>query len=146
MLKIATGTLAFPLWLRVKTHLVSIVEFAFEARTYYVKALNTLGRPVQIASSVNGVPIRLTEERWAHIVENKPYMRAYYEKVLATVENPTWVLRGYAGALIAVQCLSRRQFLNVVYREVSRHDGFVITAFVSRTVERRNTIWPKGRR
>jgi len=29
--------------------------------------------PVEIAYSVNGVPVRLTEERWGHIVENKPY-------------------------------------------------------------------------
>jgi hypothetical protein len=51
---------------------------------------------VDIATSVNGIPIRLTEERWAHIVENKPYMRAYYEKILIAIENPTWILRGYA--------------------------------------------------
>ena len=69
---------------------------------------------MDIAYSVNGVPIRLTEERWTHIVENKPYMKAYYAKVLATIENPTWILRGYAGALVAVLSLNRRQFLNVV--------------------------------
>jgi hypothetical protein len=101
---------------------------------------------VEIAHSVNGVPIRLPEERWLHIVENKPYMRAYYERVLTAVENPSRVLRGYAGALIAVLPIGRRQFLNVVYREVSRQDGFIITAFVSRTINRSNTIWPKERR
>lgn len=101
---------------------------------------------MEIAYSVNGVPIRLTEERWAHIIENKPYMRAYYEKVLLAVENPTWVLRGYAGAMIAVLSIGRRQFLNVIYREVSRKDGFIITSFVSRTINRSNTIWPKEKR
>jgi hypothetical protein len=39
------------------------------------------------------------EERWAHIVDNKRYMRAYYAKVLATIENPNWVVRGYAGRI-----------------------------------------------
>ena len=58
------------------------------------------GDSVDIATSVGGIPIRLTEERWVHIVENKPYMRAYYEKVLVTIENPSWILRGYAGALV----------------------------------------------
>jgi len=100
---------------------------------------------VEIAYSVNGVPVRLTEERWGHIVENKPYMKAYYERVLATVENPTWILRGYGGALIAVLSLGRRQFLNVLYREVSRQDGFIITAFVSRRINRGDIIWPKER-
>jgi hypothetical protein len=100
---------------------------------------------VDIATSVNGIPIRLTEERWLHIVENKPYMRAYYEKILVTIENPTWILRGYAGALVAVLSLGKRRFLNVVYREISRNDGFVITAFVSVKVNKENLIWPKER-
>ena len=79
---------------------------------------------MDIAHSVNRVPIRLTEERWAHIVENKPYMSAYYGKVLAAIENPTFVLRGYGGAFVAVLSVSRRLFLNVVYREISRQDWF----------------------
>ena len=100
---------------------------------------------MDIAYSVNGVPIRLTEERWAHIVYNKPYMRARYGIVLAAVEGPTWVLRGYAGALIAVLSIGRRQFLNVVYCEISRDDGFIITAFISRKINKGNVIWPKER-
>jgi hypothetical protein len=47
-----------------------------------------------IAYSINGVPIRLTDERWAHIARNKPYMLSYRELVLETIERPTWVLRG----------------------------------------------------
>ena len=100
---------------------------------------------MDIASSVNGIPIRLTEERWAHIVENKPYMRAYYERVLIAIEEPTWILRGYAGTLVAILSLGKRRFLNVVYREISRNDGFVITAFVSPRVNKENRIWPKER-
>jgi hypothetical protein len=54
---------------------------------------------VDLARSINGVPIRLTEERWKHIIRNKPYMLSYREQVLAAIEHPTWVLRGYAGGL-----------------------------------------------
>lgn len=97
---------------------------------------------MDIAYSVNGVPIRFTEERWYYVVSNKPYMEAHYENVLEAIENPTWILRGYAGALVAVLSLARRNYLHVVYREVSPHDGFVITAFLSRKVNRRMTIWP----
>lgn len=100
---------------------------------------------MDIATSVNGIPIRLTEERWAHIVENKPYMRAYYERVLIAIEEPTWILRGYTGTLVAILSLGKRRFLNVVYREISRNDGFVITAFVSPRVNKENRIWPKER-
>lgn len=99
----------------------------------------------ETAYSVNGVPIRLTEERWEHIVGNKPYMEAYYEKVLDAIEQPTWVLRGYAGTLVAILTLGRQQYLHVVYREVSRKDGFIITAFIARKVNRELIVWPKRR-
>ncbi len=98
---------------------------------------------MDIAYSVNGVPIRLTEERWEHIVSNKPYMGSYYEKVLEAIENPIWILRGYAGAIVAVLSIARRNYLHVVYREVSPDDGFIITAFLSTKVNRRTIIWPR---
>jgi hypothetical protein len=90
---------------------------------------------VDIAYSVNGVPIRLTEERWQHIVSNKPYMEAYYENVLDAIERPTRILRGYTGALVAVLTLGKQQYLHVVYRELGRKDGFIITAFIARKVK-----------
>ena len=93
--------------------------------------------------SVNGVPIRLTQERWEHIVSNKPYMEAYYERVLNTVERPTWVLQGYAGALAAVLTLGKQRYLHVIYRELDRNDGFIITAFIARKVNKRAIVWPK---
>jgi len=95
--------------------------------------------------SVNGVPIRLTQERWEHIVSNKPYMETYYERVLDAVEHPTWVLRGYAGALAAVLTLGKKGYLHVVYRELDPNDGFIITAFISRKVNKRVIVWPKKR-
>jgi len=68
-------------------------------------------------------------------------MSSYYEKMLEAIENPTWILRGYAGTLVAVLSLGRRSYLHVVYREVSQEDGFIITAFFSRKVNKRMIIW-----
>ena len=98
---------------------------------------------MDLAYSVNGVPIRLTEERWEHVVSNKPYMGSYYERVLDAVERPTWILQGYARALVAVLTLGRQRYLHVVYRELNREDGFIITAFISRKVNRNAIVWPK---
>ncbi len=100
---------------------------------------------MEFTYSINGVPIRLTDERWEHIVSNKPYMAAYYGKVLDAVEQPTWILQGYAGALVAVLTLGKQKYLHVVYRERNREDGFIITAFISRKVNRRAVIWPRKR-
>jgi len=97
---------------------------------------------VEIAFSINDVPIRLTDERWNHIVSNKPYMHDYESVVLKAVAEPVVILRGYAGSLIAVLPLGRDRFLHVVYKEVNRDDGFVVTAFVARKYRRNQVIWP----
>jgi hypothetical protein len=40
---------------------------------------------MDIAISKAGVPIRLTDERWYHIVENHDDLAGYYDEVLMTV-------------------------------------------------------------
>ena len=39
------------------------------------------------AYSVNGVPIRLTHERWFHIIENHDDLASYFYEVLDTIEK-----------------------------------------------------------
>jgi len=99
---------------------------------------------MEIAYSVNGIPIRLMEERWQHIIDNKPYMMGYDDIILDVIENPIWILRGYAGALIAVQPASRRRYLHVIYKEVSQDDGFIITAYIARKLNRKMIIWSQN--
>jgi glyoxylase-like metal-dependent hydrolase (beta-lactamase superfamily II) len=93
------------------------------------------------AYSVNDVPIHLTEERWDHITDRRPYMTSYYDETLDAVERPTWVLPGHRGGLIAVRNIGRFKYLHVVYREVSLEDGFIVTAYVARKVNKRRAIW-----
>src|SRR6266581_1616604 len=95
------------------------------------------------AISVAGVPIRLTHERWFHIVENHDDVAGYYDDVLATIENPDVVLRGYRGTLIAVRNYGRRRYLMVVYRQVSADDGFIITAYFTSKLDRKQVVWRK---
>lgn len=98
---------------------------------------------MEVVYSINGVPIRLTAERWEHIVSNKPYMYSYEDALLQAIEQPSVVLRGYAGSLIAVLALSRDNYLHVVYKEVNDEDGFVVTAYVARKYNRDQVIWPR---
>ena len=58
---------------------------------------------MDIVKSINGVPIRLTEERWVHIIENHDDMAGYYDEVLSVVENPDYIIKGYKDALIALK-------------------------------------------
>lgn len=96
---------------------------------------------MDIAYSVEGVPIRLTTERWLHIVENHDEMAGYYDDVLNTIENPEWVLPGHKGSLIAVRNYGRKQYLMVIYRQISKEDGFVITSFFTEQIDRGNVLW-----
>lgn len=94
-----------------------------------------------IADSVNGVPIRLTDERWEHILYRKPDMASFIETVLDAVGDPEYILRGYKGTLIAVVHLGERSYLNVVYRELSQRDGFIITARIESQLHKSKIIW-----
>ena len=96
---------------------------------------------LDVAYSVNGVPIRLTDERWEHIVDRKPHERFDAESVLDTVEQPTYILRGQSGALVAVKPFGRSKYLHVAYRELTENDGFIITAFTRERVNKRQIIW-----
>ncbi len=52
---------------------------------------------MEVAYSIGGVPIRLTEERWSHIVENHDEMLDRADDVLQVVAAPEWITRGNAG-------------------------------------------------
>ena len=99
---------------------------------------------MDVARSKNNVLIRLTEERWLHITEEHSEMAGYYFEVLETVEEPEVIYEGKAGECIAVREVEKGKYILVVYRELSKEDGFVITAFLTkrrRQLERRRKIW-----
>lgn len=98
-----------------------------------------------IALSVNNIPIRLTDERWRHIVENHDDMAGYFDTVLKTVEDPDYIIKGYGGALIALHEVNRKKYLGVVYKEFN-DDGFVITAYFTRKIklESEEIVWKKN--
>lgn len=94
-----------------------------------------------IADSVNGVPIRLTDERWEHILYRRPEMASFIEVVLDAVGYPEYILRGFKGTLIAVVHLGERFYLNVVYQELSQTDGFIITTRIEQRLDKSKIIW-----
>ncbi|HEY6229691.1 MAG TPA: hypothetical protein VIW64_00380 [Pyrinomonadaceae bacterium] len=96
-----------------------------------------------IADSVNGVPIRLTGERWEHIVDSHPELASYRETVLDAVEKPDYILASRRGALAAVVVLGRRAFLHVFYVEKGRRDGFILSALVEDKMDKARIVWRK---
>lgn len=100
---------------------------------------------MEVAHSTNHVPIRLSPDRWAHIVEHHDDLAGYRDSIVDTIENPEAIARGKTGELLALKSVDDRTLV-VVYREASKSDGFVITAFFTTQPERirkRGLVWPK---
>ena len=98
------------------------------------------------AKSVNGVTIRLPDERWVHITEEHAEMAGYLYDVLETVQEPLAVFEGNEDELLAAREIEVGKFIVAVYREVSQEDGFMITAFLTKRwnrIERRKKLWPR---
>ncbi len=98
---------------------------------------------MDIVYSVDGVPIRLTTERWFHIVENHDDLAGRYDDVLDAVESPDMILPGHQGSLIAVRGAGKGRYLAVAYRQLSDTDGFIITAYFTSKVNRKKAVWKK---
>lgn len=98
---------------------------------------------MDVAYSVNNVPIRLTYERWYHITENHDDLASYYYDVLEAVENPEFVMQGNSGTLKAARNISKRKWLVVIYRELSKEDGFIITAYFLSKKPKGKRLWQR---
>jgi len=89
--------------------------------------------------SINRVPIRLTKERWLHIIGHHEELQPFQREVMLTVSNPDAlylspprVRPNYAAVkvFIRLQEAGLAENLVVHYREVSPSDGFILTALV----------------
>ena len=99
---------------------------------------------MDIAYSINGVSIRLTYERWYHIIENHDDLASYFFDVLETVEHPEFIMKGNKGTLKATKSMGKNKWLVVVYREISKTDGFVITAYFLDDKPKGEIIWQRN--
>ena len=100
---------------------------------------------MDIIESKNGVPIRLTAERWPHIIENHDDLAGYYDNVLNVVEEPDHIIKGYKAAFIVLKEIEKGKFLAIVYKERSKEDGFIITSYFTSTIklEKEAIVWRK---
>jgi hypothetical protein len=100
------------------------------------------------ARSVNGVVVRLTDERWQHIAQAHPEMASERDRVLQTVEVPDIVQAGDFGELLAIRhwpdTALGSKFVVVAYREIDQTEGFVLTAYLARrTSGSRRVVWKR---
>lgn len=114
---------------------------------YFLSLKNAILNIVDIVTtaSKNRILIRLTEERWEHILLMHPSLEDKQKQVLATVRNPDYVMKGKQKELLAVSPLSGKGYLVVIYKE-EIDDGFIITAFETTDMLwlfKKEIIWSK---
>ena len=49
--------------------------------------------------------------------------------MLDTIENPELIIQGNSGTLKATRNIGKNKWMVVIYKEISKKDGFVITAY-----------------
>lgn len=99
--------------------------------------------------SKNNKKIRLTAERWAHIVESHDYMAGNQDIVFETMEDPDVIVGGEKNEFLAVKHYVKtsisEKYAIVIYTE-QENDGFVITAFMTSKPEKiikRGVVWKR---
>lgn len=106
--------------------------------------------------SKNGVPIRLTEERWNHtILTHQEIEPNDFNKFMKVISNPELILKGSKGELLAIQKVSRKKIWIVVPyketlplrgKEVTKKDGFVLTCYFTSDLTwllKKEIVWSK---
>jgi hypothetical protein len=91
--------------------------------------------------------MRLTAERWGHIVARHPEIQSLLDALLETVARPDMIQQGSSGELLAIRYYARTpltsKFLVVAYRETGTEDGFVLSAYLTNRPSRRPPLWTR---
>lgn len=102
---------------------------------------------MRILRDRDGLAVRLTEERLAHILEH-PEMREMVTRIEETLRDPVKVVtsRGDPGARLYYRLYTDtvvgEKYLCVVVQE-SSGDSFILTAYLTDRIKRGSTIWPE---
>lgn len=106
--------------------------------------------------SINNVKIRLTQERWLHIVEYHKELINFQLEILLTIATPDRVYFSPTGIqpnFAAVKVFDRLEDyglaknLTVHYTELPGSSGFILTAFVTsdKRLKKRFRLWQRLR-
>lgn len=94
--------------------------------------------------SKNKIKIRLTEERISHIITNHPEMEDFTSEIPNVISDPDFLFQGEKDEYISVT--GRKSFFLVIVYKEEKEDGFVITAFKTKSIkylQKRKILWKK---
>lgn len=95
--------------------------------------------------SIADKTIRLTDERWLHIIEGHPELAGHLNDVLLALAAPNMILQGGSNELLAILFIYQTKWLVVAYKE-NKTDGFILTAYFTSKIDKllnRKKLWQK---
>ena len=99
----------------------------------------------EIITDYQGRPIRLTEERWAHILDH-PEMINQRERLIETLTQPDLVIATVKDDKVHVyhrlyETTPVTHKFMVVAVKMEMDDAFVLTAYFTSRVKKGRTVW-----
>ena len=87
--------------------------------------------------------IRLTEERWQHIIDRHPEIKKHLSKIQSTIQNPDIIVKNryHQSERYYHKYFERLQNHLIVVIEYKKN--FIITAFISRKIKKGEVLWKK---
>ena|SRR3990167_6022710 len=90
-----------------------------------------------------GHVIRLTDERWQHIIERHPEISGHLSKIKSAIQDPEIIVKNrynQSERYYHQYFKSLKDYLIVI---IEYEKNFVITAFISRKIKKGEILWKK---
>lgn len=90
-----------------------------------------------------GQSIRLTEERWQHIIERHPETKRHLSKIQSTIQNPDIIVINQYNQSERYYHKYFKSLENYLIVVIEYKKKFIITAFISRKIKKGKILWKK---
>jgi len=93
---------------------------------------------------VLGKRIKLTKERYLHIISRHPELEGKEKEIKKTLENSDFVQESVydKNVLLYYRNINRKRYFVVVTKILNNH-GFIITAYIANVIKKGDIIWKK---
>jgi len=90
-----------------------------------------------------GQLIRLTDERWQHIIERHPEVEKHLVKIQSTIQNPDIIVKNRYNQSERYYHRYFKSLTNYLIVIIEYEKNFVITTFISRKIKKGEILWKK---
>lgn len=99
---------------------------------------------VREIQDVLGNKIKLTEERWQHIISGHPVMKKKLSRIVGTLKAPDVIVKSRREENIWLYHKEFKKLPGFVVVIVHHIRGFIITAYLSEKIKEGEIIWQRS--